>query len=137
MSYNLSAHAVWIDKGDHAHHDTSMTQVPSACRKNRVFLQQEGLLSPRLGTAHLGLYWHMPWLCRLTSGAPHLSSGPRPPGWYDYISDRALASCLSPEAVEHKIEWVLASESLLLCFPGLGRKKGNGYVHCRWHLCHR
>lgn len=87
MSFRLSAHAVWADKGDLAHY-TSMTWVPPDCRKSRIFSQQDRFLSPkrlRVVLAH--------------AMAVQAHTDPPPPGWCACISDKALASCLSPKAV--------------------------------------
>lgn len=51
MSYNLSAHTVWVDKGDHARY-TSMTRVPSAYSEKPEYLYKVGDSLPRVVLAH-------------------------------------------------------------------------------------
>lgn len=47
MSFRLSAHAVWADKGDLAHY-TSMTWVPPDCReKAEYFPNRTDFCPPR------------------------------------------------------------------------------------------
>lgn len=88
MSFSLSAYAAWADKGDLAHY-TSMSRVPPDCREKAEYFPNRTDFCPQEAEGGAG-----------TCLAVQAHTVPPPPGWCACISDKALASCLSPKAVK-------------------------------------